>query len=65
MLMMYILENVPLAQHSTMRLGGIAAFMTDVNSRSEVIEAVQWADERGLPAMIIGHGGNIIWAYDD
>lgn len=64
MLMMYILENVPLAQHSTMRLGGIAAFMTDVNNRNEVVEAIQWADERGLPAMIIGDGSNIIWDDD-
>lgn len=61
---MYILENVPLSQYSTMRLGGVGAYLTDVNTRQEVIEAVGWADQRGLPAMIIGEGSNIIWDDD-
>lgn len=47
-----------------MRLGGTAAYVTDVNTRDDVIQAVNWADERGLPAMIIGEGSNIIWDDD-
>lgn len=61
---MYILENVPLSSFSTMRLGGIAAYMTDVSSRQEVSEAISWANERGLPAIMIGDGSNIIWNDD-
>lgn len=61
---MYILENVPLAAYSTMRLGGKAAYMTDVNSRRDVSEAIAWADEHKLPVMIIGEGSNIIWDDD-
>lgn len=61
---MYILENVPLTRYSTMRLGGAAAYMTEVSNRNEVIEAVTWADERGLPAIMIGEGSNIIWDDD-
>lgn len=61
---MYILENVPLNTYSTMRLGGNAAFMTEVSSRQEIADAVEWADERQLPAMIIGEGSNIIWDDD-
>lgn len=61
---MYILENVPLPAFSTMRLGGIAAYMTDVSSRQDVSEAISWAQSRGLPAIMIGDGSNIIWNDD-
>lgn len=59
---MNIQENVALSAHSTMRLGGIAAYLTDVNSRQEVIEALAWATERALPTIMIGEGSNIIWS---
>jgi UDP-N-acetylmuramate dehydrogenase len=55
---MNVLQNVPLALHSTMRLGGPAAFLT---SRKELEEAVAWAEERQLPLLVIGHGSNIVW----
>jgi UDP-N-acetylmuramate dehydrogenase len=61
---MYILENVPLASFSTMRLGGTAAYMTEVSSRQEVSEAIAWSGERNLPAIMIGDGSNIIWNDD-
>ncbi|GAC1391112.1 MAG: UDP-N-acetylmuramate dehydrogenase [Candidatus Saccharimonadales bacterium] len=44
-----------------MRLGGNAAFLTDVNTRSEVQEAVSWATEHQLPVIMIGGGSNIFW----
>lgn len=58
---MYILENVPLNAYSTMRLGGNAAFLTDVTNRSDVSQCVAWAEERNLPYIMIGGGSNIIW----
>lgn len=61
---MYILENVPLSAYSTMRLGGPAAFLTDINSRSEVADALAWANERSLPVIMIGGGSNIVWNDD-
>lgn len=54
-------QNVPLSQHSTMRLGGNAAYLTDVTSRIELEEALAWAEERNLPVMMIGSGSNIVW----
>jgi len=64
MLLMFILENVPLSSYSTMRLGGIAAYVTDVTNRQDLLDALTWADERGLPAIMIGEGSNIIWDDD-
>ena len=58
---MYILENVPLSGYSTMRLGGPARYLTEVNNRQEVIEALHWADARQLPAIMVGSGSNIVW----
>lgn len=61
---MYILENVPLSSYSTMRLGGIAAYVTDVTSRQDLLDAIAWANERQLPVILIGEGSNIIWDDD-
>ncbi|MBP9852475.1 MAG: UDP-N-acetylenolpyruvoylglucosamine reductase [Patescibacteria group bacterium] len=58
---MNIQKNVPLSQHSTMRLGGEAAFLVTITTRSELKEAVQWARENQKPLMVIGDGSNIVW----
>lgn len=58
---MFILENVPLREYSTMKLGGTARALTEINNRSEVSEAVAWAKERNLPVLMIGGGSNIFW----
>jgi UDP-N-acetylmuramate dehydrogenase len=59
---MNILENVSLAGYSTMRLGGSAAYLVEVGSRTEVGEAITWATERSLPVIMIGGGSNIVWS---
>lgn len=58
---MNILENVSLSGYSTMGLGGTASYLTDVTSRSELVEATQWAKSKQLPVIMIGGGSNIIW----
>lgn len=61
---MFVLENVPLSEHSTMRLGGQASYFTEVSSRDDIKQAVQWAFERKLPVKVIGDGSNIVWDDD-
>jgi UDP-N-acetylmuramate dehydrogenase len=56
-----ILQKVSLKQHSTMRLGGVAAYLADIHDRQELEEGVRWAEERNLPIMMIGSGSNIVW----
>jgi len=58
---MNIRQNEPLSTHSTMRLGGTAAYASTVTSRQEMQEAVEWAASRSLPVIAIGHGSNIVW----
>ena len=61
---MDIRHNVSLREYSTMRLGGTATHLTEVNSRDELRQAAAWAEERRLPAVVIGGGSNIIWRDD-
>ena len=56
-----IQTNASLAKHSTMRLGGTAAYAVEVTSRIQLEKALAWADEQTLPVLMIGDGSNIIW----
>lgn len=58
---MNITSNVSLADYSTMGLGGAAAYLTEVTSRMEVLEALSWAQTKNVPVIMIGGGSNIIW----
>lgn len=44
-----------------MGLGGNAAFLTEVSTRMDVLEALSWAQSRQLPVIMIGGGSNIVW----
>lgn len=61
MVTMNVSQNVSLAAYSGMGLGGVAAYLTEVNDRMEVLEALSWAQERKLPVLMIGDGSNIVW----
>lgn len=58
---MKILNNISLANYSTMRLGGTAAHLAEVTSRDDLPEALTWAEERKLPVIMIGGGSNVYW----
>lgn len=58
---MYILENVPLAAYSTMRLGGVARYLADITNRFQLEEAVNYAETNKVPLIMIGGGSNTIW----
>jgi UDP-N-acetylmuramate dehydrogenase len=59
---MNIKHDVSLSEYSTMRLGGKAAHLTEVSSHDELAEALAWAEEQQLPAVMIGIGSNIVWS---
>lgn len=58
---MQIYENVPLKLHSTMRLGGTAAYAATCSSQEELTELLAWAEQKQLPVRVIGSGSNIVW----
>lgn len=57
---MKIEENVLIRDLTTMRLGGKARFVITTENQEDVIEAVQFAKERGLPIWVMGGGANTI-----
>jgi UDP-N-acetylmuramate dehydrogenase len=57
----HILENVSLANYSTMRLGGRARYLADAATQEDIVELVQWAQDKTVDCLIIGGGSNIVW----
>lgn len=54
-------ENVSLKDYSTMRLGGTARYLCEVQDYRDIARIVEWAEQNNLPVMMIGSGSNIIW----
>tara|TARA_Y100000310_G_C20663637_1_gene806218 strand:- start:1361 stop:2224 length:864 start_codon:yes stop_codon:yes gene_type:complete len=59
---MQIDEHVPLAPKTTMRIGGEARFYAEPTTKKEVEEAATFAEEKGLPLILLGGGSNTIFA---
>lgn len=54
-------ENVSLKHYSTMRLGGNARYLCEIQDHHDIERIITWADEQQLPVLMIGSGSNIIW----
>ncbi len=57
---MTVLENVPLAPLTTLKVGGPARYFTEPKSVTEVSEAVSFARSRDLPLFVLGGGSNLV-----
>lgn len=53
-------ENVPLASHTTLRIGGPARWFAEAANEPEVAEAVAFARDRKLPLFVMGGGSNLL-----
>jgi len=56
------LEQVPLASYCTMGVGGAARFFVEAHDEATVLEALAWAERRGLPCRVLGGGSNLVVA---
>jgi UDP-N-acetylmuramate dehydrogenase len=54
-------ENVSLKDYSTMRLGGNARYLCEIEDYRDIPTIIDWADQNKLPVVMIGTGSNIIW----
>ncbi|MDQ3179434.1 MAG: FAD-binding protein, partial [Acidobacteriota bacterium] len=57
-----IQENVPLAEFTTFKIGGKARFFVRAVSETEIIEALEFAEQNSLEVFILGGGSNILIA---
>lgn len=55
-------ENIPLAPHTTLGVGGAARYLVRCRSVDEVREALEWGRRRHLPVQVLGGGSNTIFA---
>jgi UDP-N-acetylmuramate dehydrogenase len=53
-------ENIGLARHTTIGTGGPARFFARPETVDELVEALAWARDRGVPAEVIGLGSNVL-----
>jgi UDP-N-acetylmuramate dehydrogenase len=58
----YILENIPLAPLTTLRIGGPARYFVEAKDIAAVQEAVAFARSRELPLFVLGGGSNLLVA---
>jgi UDP-N-acetylmuramate dehydrogenase len=57
---MEIQQNVPLAQFTTMGVGGPARYFAEALNTSEVLEAIEYAKSHHVPVFILGGGSNLV-----
>ena len=57
---MKILENVSLANFCTFGIGGDAKFLVNIKSKDDLIAALTFAKQQGLPTFVLGGGSNIL-----
>ena len=55
-----ILEDIPLAQYTTLGVGGPARWFIRVTSQHQLLEAVSFARAQNLPIFILGGGSNLL-----
>ncbi len=59
---MLLLENIPLAPLTTIKIGGLAKYFVEAGNIGEVQEAVTLARSRDLSLFVLGGGSNLVVA---
>ncbi len=59
---MNLLENIPLAPLTTLKIGGPARYFVEAGSVGDVQQAVTFARSRDLPLFVLGGGSNLVVA---
>jgi UDP-N-acetylmuramate dehydrogenase len=57
-----LLENIPLAPLTTIKIGGPARYFVEAQNVGEVQEAFSYARSRDLPLFVLGGGSNLVVA---
>lgn len=55
-----IQNNIPLSPLTTLGVGGPARYFAGAQSEAEVVEALSYADQKGLPVFVLGGGSNLV-----
>ena len=55
-----IIESAPMSRYTTLRLGGPAALLCEVQSAEDIRHALKAAKEADVPVTVIGNGSNLL-----
>jgi len=61
LILMNFQQNLLLSNYSTMKLGGPASYLLEVQDQQTMINAIQEAQQHNQPIIMIGGGSNTIW----
>ena len=53
-------ENIPLAPLTTLEVGGPARYFVSCTIETDIISALEFAREKGLPIFVLGGGSNVV-----
>lgn len=59
---MLVLQNVPLAPLTTLRVGGPARYFIEARTHAEVRDAVEYTRSANVPLFVMGGGSNVVIA---
>jgi UDP-N-acetylmuramate dehydrogenase len=57
---MQMQNNIPMSQLTTMRLGGPATNCVTVNSKDDLLNALEFANQNAMKVLVLGEGSNMI-----
>ena len=57
-----LLQNEPMARHTTFRIGGPVPLMAQPTTEEQVVESVKLAREDEVPLVVLGNGSNLLVA---
>ena len=57
-----ILENIPLAPYTTLKVGGPARYFVEAHSENDILDALSYAHEHKLEFFVLGGGSNLVVA---
>ena len=57
---MKISKNIKLDSFTTLGVGGEASFFVEAGSKSEVVDALEFAREKDLEVFVLGRGSNVL-----
>lgn len=54
------LENEPMSQHTTFRIGGPADYFVSVRSEKQLQDLIEFSERENLPCFVMGNGSNLL-----
>ena len=55
-------QDLSLAKLTTLKIGGTARYLVEIQDIQQLQEACNWAEQQGLPVLFLGEGSNLLFS---